>query len=460
MSDYNAAVDFQTEFQDVADETCGPMCVKNVLTHFGINKELSHILKDLNITKDDYTTEPQLALYLQKHHQELTIELWSDTPFVTPDGIGITPSEILANLEQRAMRYRKEIEKGAPSMEASFIGNTQFVIDYLRAKGRLHCQTITTTVIDDLLNQGYLLIAGCTNSKLWGKLKVLKELVYDPVQGNAEGHFVVIYGKTDDEYLISDPYPTGIAGKEGNYPLPKSELLAALYWSLQILAIKIDQNDTLMPKKVISQPEDTIDFDKIKTDIEGIGSLQKLAKHNNWRIVVAGGFALDILLGQITRNHGDVDVILYGTADRKQARAILLEHLAPDQNRPFKVQEDTFFTTYELQTGTTNFNIYYVQTVVDPMASIQKVKKADGTVVTNSVDDFPPPVLGKLDNLEIEVQHPRARLDDILAKRERSGHRPEHDQDIKNLKILMTSKSDDLRPPLSLAKPLMQRHDF
>lgn len=204
-----------------------------------------------------------------------------------------------------------------------------------------------------------------------------------------------------------------------------------------------------MPEKVIAQPEDTIDFDKIKTDLEGIGSLQKLAKHHNWRIVVAGGFALDILLGQITRNHGDVDVILYGTADRKQARAILLEHLVPDKNLPLKVQEDTFFTTYELQTGATNFNIYYVQTVDDPKVSIQSVKKVDGTVVTNSVDDFPPPVLGKLNNLEIEVQHPRARLNDILAKRKRSGNRPEHDQDIKNLQILMTSKPDGLQLPPS-----------
>lgn len=231
-------MDFQTEFQAVADETCGPMCVKNVLAHCGINKTLAQILTDLNITKDDYTTEPQLALYLRQNHPELTVALWSDTPFVTPDGIGTTPAEILTNLEQRAERYRTEIEKGTPSMEASFLGNTQFVIDYLRAKGRLHCQTITAAVIDDLLDQGYLVIAGCTNAKLWGKLKVLKELVYDPVQGNAEGHFVVIYGKTDDEYLISDPYPTGIAGKEGNYPLPKTELLAALYWSLQILAVK------------------------------------------------------------------------------------------------------------------------------------------------------------------------------------------------------------------------------
>lgn len=74
---------------------------------------------------------------------------------------------------------------------------------------------------------------------MWGKRKIEDSTVFDDVLGSPRGHFVVVYGMEGDDYQISDPYPTGLEGRNGLYSVSKDKVLVSmLLWGQQIIAIK------------------------------------------------------------------------------------------------------------------------------------------------------------------------------------------------------------------------------
>jgi|GEM_PF-2631537 len=197
----------------------------------------------------------------------------------------------------------------------------------------------------------------------------------------------------------------------------------------------------MISQQVIAQPEESIDKGKATRDLGFIKSLQQLANQNQWRIVVSGGYGLDILLGKITRNHNDVDIILYGNSVRDDSRKQINDELGKLLSNPqITTKDEDFYLDIDAKSPGFGANIYFVQTVNDPHIDIHRVMKLDGVVVTNTEDRFPSPVVGRLDDLVIEVQNPHTHLADILFKRKKLENRLTHNQDIKNLELL-TDKS-------------------
>jgi len=186
-----------------------------------------------------------------------------------------------------------------------------------------------------------------------------------------------------------------------------------------------------------SQPSSQINWDKTTYDLGLIRSLQEFCQINNWRIVVSGGYGLDIFLGQITRTHNDVDIIIYGQDSREDVRPTIstfLTNLIPKAS--LKVSENEFMIDIDLHTPGLGANIYYVQVAENPFTTLDKVIKQNGETITNSKKRFPQPMKGKLDDLAIDVQNPHTHLADILFKQRTLPHKPTHDQDISNLHLI------------------------
>ncbi len=110
---------------------------------------------------------------------------------------------------------------------------------YLQEGGKLRIVDLSTNIIDEYLNKGYIIITCVEESWLWQKRKVEGRSKYDDIKGHARGHFVVLYEKENNEYLISDPYPTKIKNREGLYKVSKQKLLVAtLVWNRAFIAVK------------------------------------------------------------------------------------------------------------------------------------------------------------------------------------------------------------------------------
>jgi hypothetical protein len=178
----------------------------------------------------------------------------------------------------------------------------------------------------------------------------------------------------------------------------------------------------------------TINLNKIESDIRFLGALIEFTKSHSWRPVVYGGYGLDGYLRTITRSHGDVDVVMYGQSNRQTAEDLLKSFLESQlENAQIVVKPEPFLL--ELAVKGTNFvgNLYYVETVQDPLQDLTQVRKGDGEVVSNNTNDFPLPLIGKLGDLTVEVQDQNAHLKDIIRKRESSTREFKHDQDIANI---------------------------
>ena len=228
------------EFQKPDEDTCGAVSIVNVLKNLEIEASLQSILEKLAISPMDKTHAPQLAVCLNQFHLDIVVV--SSNPFVTPaDWKGLSSNQVAPRLEQRVKLLKNGQDSPSTtetSGEVAFLKNSEFLLQYLQSGGELEVAPITQNLIDRFLDQGYLLIAGCTDSELWGKLKIPHSLEFDDIRGRAGGHFVVVFGKDNDgKHLISDPYPTGIS-ESGNYPIDGDTLISSLYWALQIVAVR------------------------------------------------------------------------------------------------------------------------------------------------------------------------------------------------------------------------------
>lgn len=187
--------------------------------------------------------------------------------------------------------------------------------------------------------------------------------------------------------------------------------------------------------------QSNIDQLKLQADLSFIDSFGKWCRDQGWRLVVYGGYGLDGYLQTITRNHGDIDLVIYGHSPRSQALASIIKYLNQTINEvEVKSKDQDFLIDIKVKSKSISGNFYYVQTVNDPYHNLNSVIRLDGTQITNSPKDFPPPVKGKLGKFEVEVQNQSAHLADIFRKRGSDTAHPKHDQDIDNIQTLLAKK--------------------
>lgn len=194
-----------------------------------------------------------------------------------------------------------------------------------------------------------------------------------------------------------------------------------------------------MIKNIKFQPDNLIDWIKTENDLNFIKKFKIFCESNKCRIVVSGGYGLDILLGKITRSHNDVDILIYGQINREKAQEFVNNFLIINFDNPtISSKDETYYLDIDVNVKGFGANIYYIQTVEDPFETTSKVIKNNGEQITNDPNKFLNPIIGTLSDLQIEVQNPNFHLADILSKQQTQVKRIEHDQDIYNLKLLTT----------------------
>lgn len=218
--------------ETIGTQHCGPVCLLNMYTYLqmpSLPSTLDAILEELNIAGVDVSTYlPQLARNCHAHALE-TIIVSSNTHTVSPTWREKSKEEIVPTLKSWVTH-----NAGDPWLKPAL-----FLLFYLQEGGNIKILDLSTHVLDDYLDQGYILLHCVEESWLWEKRKIVNISEYDDVKGHARGHFVVVYGKEGDQYLVSDPYPTKIEGRDGLYKVDKQKLLVStLIWNPEFLAVK------------------------------------------------------------------------------------------------------------------------------------------------------------------------------------------------------------------------------
>ncbi|MFC1653488.1 hypothetical protein ACFL1M_01425 [Patescibacteria group bacterium] len=218
---------FPNEKQKAGSKTCGPSCLQNIYTHFNKKTTLKKILKDLSVTVDDPTHVPQLARHVKDIGLDVRI-ISSCTYNISPDWKSKSEKEIAELLKKWVVHNHKN----------KWIKDVLYLLFYLQEGGKLEIVDLSTKIIDKELDKGNVVLSCLEESWLWEKRKIYGTTKYDSIKGRPTGHFVIVYDKKGDEYLISDPFPTGLKEKEGLYKVSKDKLLiSTVVWGAQILSI-------------------------------------------------------------------------------------------------------------------------------------------------------------------------------------------------------------------------------
>lgn len=184
--------------------------------------------------------------------------------------------------------------------------------------------------------------------------------------------------------------------------------------------------------------QSNIDQEKVNRDIVFIAQFGKWCLAHGWRQVVYGGYGLDAYLQKITRNHGDIDLVVFGSTARAQAQVKIVEQLnILISDIEINTQDQEFMIDIKVKSSGIIGNLYYVQTAQDPFINLNEVVRSDGSTVVNDEKDFPPPVPGILGSLTVEAQDQSSHLKDILRKRNNVAVVSKHDQDIANIQELL-----------------------
>ncbi|PIS17750.1 hypothetical protein COU93_02360 [Candidatus Shapirobacteria bacterium CG10_big_fil_rev_8_21_14_0_10_36_6] len=219
--------------QAVDSFSCGPSCIKNIFESYGIKTDLVEILKEIGVSDKDSTHVPQIGRYL--HNKGFYVELLSSCPNnYSPDWGDKPREEVIELLKQWVTTNITDI----------WIKDAIFLLFYLMDGGVVKQLDLSTHILDEYLGKGYQILACIDETWIWGKRKMSGVAQYDSIKGHTNGHYVVIYDSDGNDYLISDPYPTGITGKEGLYRVNKDKMLVSiLTWAKQLLVVKPNNSD-------------------------------------------------------------------------------------------------------------------------------------------------------------------------------------------------------------------------
>ena len=176
---------------------------------------------------------------------------------------------------------------------------------------------------------------------------------------------------------------------------------------------------------------------KIKADFQLIDKLTKIAAYNGMRVIISGGYAVDGFFGEITRYHNDIDIQIYGIKENaEEAIERLLDSIAPANGWEYTTEDKgrkEYYHNLVYKFGSSTLDVYYLQTKTNPLGKEKFIIKSDGSVDQQRFDE---PIFGRIGDITFEIQNPEWELKDKIYKREERGDpkRPEHVQDIENLK--------------------------
>jgi hypothetical protein len=188
-----------------------------------------------------------------------------------------------------------------------------------------------------------------------------------------------------------------------------------------------------MVKKTVLNKFETA---KIKSDLKFLSKIINFSKKQNFRLIVSGGYGLDGILKIITRPHNDLDLIIYSQEVREKAIQTIKQFILKRfPQAEIAIAPNQFLVSIDINTKSFGCNIYFVETVNDPVNDINTIKLADGKTQANSIARFPLPVKARLNKINFEAENPNLHLADIQFKRKKDEP-IKYTQDIINLKTI------------------------
>lgn len=186
-------------------------------------------------------------------------------------------------------------------------------------------------------------------------------------------------------------------------------------------------------------PLTPIEKQKVSQDLQFIKSFAIATAPTHCRLIVAGGYAVDGNLGQITRPHRDLDLQLFGQTPKAVELVTKIFQKLLDNYPSLTLSDEGKTEYYHLFKITDNqelkVELYFIQTLESPFESPKITVKKDGSSSEPGEYDT---VVANMEDVIYESLSPSAVLKDLTSKA-KEGESPKYTQDIYNLNLLLHS---------------------
>jgi hypothetical protein len=214
------------------DTTCGPTCLHSIYNYYNDTISLEQVIEEVPALEGGGT----LAVVLGCH----ALQRGYDATLYTFDMQVFDPTWFYLSSEEMAEKLKLQLEvKHSPKMEAV----TNAYLEFLGLKGKILLEDLSTELIRRILKQHKPIISGLSSTYLYRSARELdlgNRLIYDDINGEPTGHFVVLsgYDINTRKAMIADPWHPNPMSENQYYEVKFNRLIP----SIMLSTISFDAN--------------------------------------------------------------------------------------------------------------------------------------------------------------------------------------------------------------------------
>jgi hypothetical protein len=192
--------------------------------------------------------------------------------------------------------------------------------------------------------------------------------------------------------------------------------------------------------KIVKKELNQSDWEKVHRDLDFVDLFQKVLKVEDSTVVLSGGYSTDASLGEITRPHNDLDIVVYSTKTVDLPEIQNIVDAISRENNKYSILKielkdmEKFYRPIVVKGKGFWVDVYWVQ--INKENGGYRVVKEDGTTTEKRKFDY---IEKRLMGKSFKVENPKRRLHDIRDKGAGKGTEKSEKflQDIRNLEMLV-----------------------
>lgn len=204
------------------DTTCGPTCLHSIYTYYNDNISLAQVIEEVTALEGGGTLAVLLGCHALQRGYNATLYTF-DMQVFDPTWFTLSPDEF-------AKKLKLQLDvKHTPKMEVV----TEAYLEFLRLKGKILLEDLSTELIRRILKQQKPIISGLSSTYLYRSAREVdkgNQLIYDDINGEPTGHFVVLsgYDINTRKALVADPWHPNPMSDNQYYEVKFNRLIPAI----------------------------------------------------------------------------------------------------------------------------------------------------------------------------------------------------------------------------------------
>jgi len=203
------------------DITCGPTCLHALYHHLGYDISLDEVIQSVKQLDEGGTLAVLLGIDALK--KGFKAKLYSYNLKIFDPSWSTLSSEALIQKLEAQLLHKKGLK---------FTMASRAYIEFLKCGGTLCFENLTTDLILRYLKNNTPILTGLSATFLYQtprEYSTKKDVtIYDDIKGEPSGHFVVLYGVSENQIYVADPYHGNPFTVDHYYKVNADRLVSAI----------------------------------------------------------------------------------------------------------------------------------------------------------------------------------------------------------------------------------------